>query len=104
MAVLVFSRLGVEIEDELGDEVLFALFGFLGGGDEAVGDAGHGGDDYNDGALGGGGADDGGSAGDARGVADGGAAEFHDLEGAGHCSGLIFAQARWIDGKAMCGA
>ena len=58
-------------------------FGAVGGGDEAIGDAGHGGDDGDDGALGGGGFDDGGGAGDAVGVADGGAAEFHDLEGLG---------------------
>ena len=76
--------LRVKIDDKRGDKVLFALLGALGGVDEAVGDAGHCGDDHDDGALGGGRFDDRGGAVDAVGVAYGGAAEFHDLEGQGH--------------------
>ncbi len=82
--------LSVKFGDERGDEALFALLGFLGGGDEAVGDAGHGGDDGDDRALGGCGFDDSGGASDAVGVADRGAPEFHDLEGGRHCAGLNF--------------
>ena len=76
--------LRVEIDDERGDKVLFALLGALGGVDEAVGDARHCRDDHDDGALGGGRFDDRGGALDAVGVAYRGTAEFHDLEGEGH--------------------
>ncbi len=113
MAVLVSSRdfgvvgegfergdvLGVEVGDELRDEVLFALLGLLRGGDEAVGHAGHRGDDGDDGALGGGGFDDGGGAGDAVGVADGGAAEFHDLKRVRHFSEIFACATAWARGE-----
>ena len=50
----------------------------MGGLDQAVGDAAHGGNDDHDGPLRGSGLNDGGGAADAVGIADGGAAEFHD--------------------------
>ena len=82
---------------EVRDEILFALFGALGGLDQAVGYTGHGGDDSDYGALGGGVLDDRGGAADAVGVADGGATEFHDLEREGHLRLGIFIFA-WADG------
>jgi len=58
----------------------------VGGLDQAIGYAAHGGDDYYDGLAGGGVVDDGGGSADAVGVAYGGAAEFHYLEGGFHFS------------------
>jgi hypothetical protein len=72
--------LTAEIVDERGEGIVFALFGAVGGLDEAIGDAAHCGDDDHDGALREGGFNDCGGAAYAVGIADGGAAEFHDAE------------------------
>ena len=77
------EMLGAELSGQ-GEEILFAGFGLLGGLDQAIGDAGHRGDDDGDGALGGGGVHDRGGAADAGGVADGGAAKFHYAERRAH--------------------
>jgi len=63
---------------------LLALLGAVGGLDQTVGYAAHGGDYYDHGLVRGCGLDDGGCASDAIGVAYGGAAEFHYLQGAFH--------------------
>ncbi len=82
--------LGAEFIGQRRDGILFAVFGAVGGLDQAIGDTAHGGDNHYDRVLGGGGMNDARDAADAVGVADGGAAEFHDLERGFHCFGQAF--------------